>query len=121
MPSKKQLTHNESRYSKNKSKMAACKSVLVLCPNARRQTVKVNPTTTVLQVLYCLHVFLQMHFKQTGKYRDLTTERRTWRVSEPSKKPLNQKKSGKFSSQPQKFKLHSIFESIHSNYPCEIV
>ena len=94
MPSKKQLTHNESRYSKNKSKMAACKSVLVLCPNARRQTVKVNPTTTVLQVLYCLHVFLQMHFKQTGKYRDLTTERRTWRVSEPSKKPLNQKKSG---------------------------
>ena len=58
MPSKKQLTHNESRYSENKSKMAACKSVVVLCPNARRQTIKVNPTTTVLQVLYCLHVFL---------------------------------------------------------------
>ncbi|RMX57825.1 hypothetical protein pdam_00022691 [Pocillopora damicornis] len=31
--------------------MAACKSVVVLCPNARRQTVKVNPTTTLLQVL----------------------------------------------------------------------
>ncbi|CAH3157327.1 unnamed protein product [Porites lobata] len=31
--------------------MAACKSVVVLCPNARRQTIKVNPTTTVLQVL----------------------------------------------------------------------
>lgn len=31
--------------------MAACKSVVVLCPNARRHTVKVNPTTTILQVL----------------------------------------------------------------------
>lgn len=31
--------------------MAACKCVVVLCPNARRQTVKVNPTTTLLQVL----------------------------------------------------------------------
>ncbi|XP_068762143.1 tether containing UBX domain for GLUT4-like [Montipora capricornis] len=31
--------------------MAACKSVVVLCPNARRQTVKVNATTTILQVL----------------------------------------------------------------------
>ncbi|KAK3726636.1 hypothetical protein QZH41_012289, partial [Actinostola sp. cb2023] len=30
--------------------MAACKSVVVLCPNARRQTVKVGPTTTILQV-----------------------------------------------------------------------
>lgn len=35
--------------------MAACKSVVVLCPNARRQTVKVNPTTTLLQV--CLFLF----------------------------------------------------------------
>ena len=31
--------------------MAACKSVVVLCPNGRRQTVKVNPTSTILQVL----------------------------------------------------------------------
>ncbi|EDO44862.1 predicted protein [Nematostella vectensis] len=31
--------------------MAACKSVLVVCPNARRQTVKVGPTTTILQIL----------------------------------------------------------------------
>ncbi|XP_031564021.1 tether containing UBX domain for GLUT4-like [Actinia tenebrosa] len=31
--------------------MATCKSVVVVCPNARRQTVKVGPTTTILQIL----------------------------------------------------------------------
>ena len=45
----------EKRWLHHRFNMAACKSVVVLCPNARRQTVKVNPTTTLLQV--CLLLF----------------------------------------------------------------